>query len=241
MEAEFLQLVRDAKEFLFEEKRKKGYFFSETLEIAPIPLPKPKVTLRPILLPSSPPPLPKPKEEKKVAPLPSKKIEEPPVPPSNALKKIIEKACPHLKLKESIPNDHFAVLRKNAWKMRSGDLEILLLEMSGDPKQKNLLANMANALASLGKKTQLVDAAANEEQKSWELFLSLPKLSFVIAPPLEHWKAPTLQVHLRMNPTTGIAHLGAAIVLFLPPIENLLSDLQLKLKVWKWLISNLQA
>jgi hypothetical protein len=252
MKQDFLEVLHEAKAFLLEEKKRKTYLFSEfnfseeklksiSQSILPSFEDKSPVFFS---IPQSYPPI---REEKKQAiqdQLPSQEKEKikASYPLVNPLRQLIQRACPHLKLKDSIPSDKAAIQRKNVWKQRSADLEILVLEMSGgDLKQKTLLSNMAHALTSLGKKVQVVDTAIHEKEDNWDVFLSLSRLSFVIAPPLEHWKAPLLQSLIILNPTTKEAHLGKAKLLFLPPIEKLLSDLQLKLKVWKWLTTNLQA
>jgi len=245
MKQDFLEILQETKKFLIEEKKRKNYIFSN-IALGPISPQKPSLKITPFPAPT---PIEKdrPTTAKQMVAEKAPVLENPkPIEPSFAitispLKHLIEKACPHIKLKDTIPSDKLALLRKNAWKCRSADIEVLILEMSGDLKQKQLLTNMGTALSSLGKKVQVIDAAPHEKQESWDVFTSLSRLSFIIAPPLEHWKAPLLQSQVRLNPATQEAHLGKAKLLFLPPIENLLSDLQLKLKVWKWLITALQA
>ncbi len=227
----FLELLQDTKQLLLEQKRHRPFLFTKLPFAKSSPsIAKPKVILpalpqaAPVVakIEKAPEPeivLPPPKEERAV--------------PFESLRKSIEKSCSHIRLKDSSPHDEEAVQRKNAWKRREHDVEILLFCMTSDAKQKALLENIAKAIALLGKQTQVIDVSLHEKENSWKTFFDLPKLSFILAPPLETWRAPLLKSHITIS--SGIANFSKAKVFFLPPLEKLLADPMLKPQLWQTL------
>ncbi len=245
-----LELVRAAKQLLLEERQRRPFLFSKCLRLEkkpshPVDNILPKATFSPaksleakesLALPHE-----KPNAVKKAAPETTKNplSKEPHPLPFHSLRQIIEKSCPALRLKEEIPSDEIAIQHKNAWKHRGFDVEVLLLGFGKDIKQKTLLENIGKAINILGKRCQIIDATDFENERKWDMVLNLPQLGFVIAPPLEMWHSPILKSLLKLHPTTDKTYLGKAEVLFVPPLDKILSDPSFKPKLWLMLCQKL--
>jgi len=249
-----LELIRAAKQLLLEERRRRPYLFSKLIpnfktaadRLGSVPLPP---THKPAFSPSksveAKESLASPSEKSAIASNSSETIQS--ILPTDrsylssfkALRCVIEKSCPSLRLKEEIPSDEIALQRKNAWKRRGFDVEVLILCFGKDRRQKNLLSNIAKAIGTLGKRCQVIDAFVLEKERGWDSFLELPHLLFIIAPPLEMWQTPLIKSLVKVNPVSEDAYLGKAEVLFIPSMEKILSDTTLKPRLWHTLCQKL--
>lgn len=240
----FLELIRETKQFLLEKKQKHPFLFSKHISSPKKPLIKPQVKqTSSFFTPSSNAPTAKTSDSNKAAKddspsslpnvEPVKTIAKESIPSFHSLRAIIEKSCPSLRLAEKTPSDEEASQRKNAWKRREFDVEILLLNFAKDPREKKLLENIGKAINTLEKRCQSVDALNLERERSWHSFLELPSLSFIIAPPLDTWQTPLLKALIQLHPIAGKAYLGKAEILFIPPLDKILADSSLKPKLWR--------
>lgn len=249
-----LELIHAAKQLLLEERRQRPYLFSKLIpnfkttadRLGSVPLPPThKPTFSPSKSVEAKESLVSSSEKSSAAPnslealqntLPADRS----YPPSfNSLRHAIEKSCPALRLKEEIPSDEIAIQRKNAWKRRGFDVEVLVIGFGKDNRQKTLLNNIAKAVSTLGKRSQVIDAFTLEKERGWDSFLELPHLLFIIAPPLELWQTPLLKSLVKVNPASGNTYLGKAEILFIPPMEKILSDTTLKPRLWHILCQKL--
>ncbi len=235
----FRKILHDLKNILIEEKLKSSFLFtnfSSPTEIVPkAPV---KVTPRavfmpkeekPTLTPLVEKPVPIVEEEKKVAPSQPLSL------PIDGLRKVVEKSCPYIRLNPTIPGDEEATLRKNAWKRREHEAEVLLFFFGASASEKLLLQNIAKAISTVHRNTHMLDAMETEKDRSWKTILEIPQLKIVFAPPLETWKTPILKSLVIENPATKEFHLGKARLFFFPPLEKALNDPLNKRKLWQWI------
>jgi hypothetical protein len=246
---EFLELIREAKQLLLEKKQKNPFLFSKHISSPKKPLVKPstKPSFHSFVPPSTVP-----LAKTSDSPTVSKAIATPSSSEESikstkkessllfhSLRTLIEKSCPAIRLTDKIPNDDEAVQRKNGWKRRDFNVEIILLSFTKDPREKLLIENIGKAICTLDKRCQTVDALNSEREKSWHSLLELPSLSFLIAPPLDTWQTPLLKTHIQLQPNAGKAFFGQAEVLFVPPFKQILLDASLKPKLWRLLCQKL--
>ena len=109
---------------------------------------------------------------------PLKKMEPEPRALQEKLKTLIAKKAAHIKLSESIPDDHDAKINAALWKKSA---RIALLSFSQSPEELQFLKNLAKALqTSLGAAPKIVSAANIAKENKWASLFSTSSFHLVL-------------------------------------------------------------
>lgn len=157
----------------------------------------------------------------------------------DTLRSVVQKAAPHMVLKETVPDDSKAKKVGSLWQDHLQDVHVALVSFGTQGRDLAFLQNVAAAVTSLLAPAQIIDGFKMESEQKWELFFAKTPLKLLLAPPLVTWKGKALAQYFRENPVAQTATLGPAPVLLLRPLREYIQTPQLKRDLWKSLVSHL--
>ncbi len=228
-------LIQDTIDYLREAAKTTPYLFAtkeDVLHFAPRQeKPKP-------IAPTSPLPLP----IKRVEAPP--KIEAAPAPPPKPVAAVerkqlsemrlaIEKAFPGLVLRETIPDDGQAKKMSRLWEETYLSAQIVVIAFGEVGAGLEFVKNVANAIDRLIAPAQLIEGAALEKERGWDLLLNSPSLKGILCSPWSSWKSTSLSKYYKQNGATQEQFLGPHKLLLLEPSLSYLKNPERKRILWQ--------
>jgi hypothetical protein len=179
---------------------------------------------------------PKPTAEVKLEsePVPVKTAAPSPQKPSEEMVKILKKIAPSLALSDQIPDDNKAKQISSAWKEKLHGVDAILIVLSDQPENIELMKNLAKAIHQDLGQVKLISGERFEREKRWELFFQTNSFRLaIVSPGIQQY--PELLKLYRALPAQQTAFLAQTPLIVLEPGSTYKDSSEKKTALWKTL------